>query len=256
MATETDDLFGSYLETVRLIAARTAELHRALASNTSDPEFTPESFTPLSRRSTYQRMRMLSVSVTATMRRRFEELSPTLQAHARALIERQEDAIRVFRQIVDRPISGQRIRVHGNLHLGQVLHVDKDVILIDFEGEPGRPLYERRLKRSPLQDVATMVRSFHYAAHAALQTGARARAGAKRLMPWQRHWQRRTAALFVATYLDEIRETSLLPTEIRETERLLDAHLLERAYYELGFELSQRSPWVRAPLLDIATLLS
>jgi maltose alpha-D-glucosyltransferase/alpha-amylase len=254
--TDLDDLIGSYLAVVPLIAKRTAHLHRALASNTSDPAFNPESFSPLSRRSTYQRMRTLTVSVTSALRRRFEEVCPELRSEAQALVARQDEAVRVFRQIMDHPVAAQRIRCHGNLHLGQVLHVGDDVVLIDFEGEPGRPLYERRLKRSPLQDVATMVRSFHYAAHAALQKGVGRRLGPNRILPWLRHWQRRTAALFLGTYVDEIRETSLLPSELADTQLLLDAHLLERAYYELGFELNHRSRWVRAPLLDIPALLS
>ena len=253
--TELDDLFGTYLDAVRLIAVRTADLHRALASNTADPAFTPEPFTPLSRRSTYQRMRTLTVSVIATLRRRFEELRPELRAGAQALVQRQDDAMRVFRQIVEHTVSAQRIRCHGNLHLGQVLHIGDDVVLIDFEGEPGRPLYERRLKRSPLQDVATMVRSFHYAAHAALQKGIARRSGLDRTMPWLRHWQRRTATAFVATYADAVEGTTLLPSDVADTELLLDAHLLERAYYELGFELNHRSEWVRAPLMDIPALL-
>jgi maltose alpha-D-glucosyltransferase/alpha-amylase len=172
------------------------------------------------------------------------------------VVDKQEETIRVFRQILDRAIAAQRIRCHGNLHLGHVLHVGDDVVLIDFDGEPGRPWYERRLKRSPLQDVATMIRSFHYAAHAALHNRIAARADPDRMIRWLRAWQRRTSALFLATYLEAVQGTSLLPSAIGETELLLDAHLLERAYYELGFELNHRSRWVRGPLLDIPTLLA
>ena len=253
---ELDDLLGSYLDVVRLIARRTSDLHRALAANTSDRAFAPESFTPLSRRSSYQRMRTLAVSVTATLRRRLEELGPELKPVAQALVDRHDEGIRVFRQVLDRTIPAQRIRCHGNLHLGQVLHVGDDVVLIDFEGEPGRPLYERRLKRSPLQDVATMVRSLHYAAHAALPKRIGPGAEPDRMMSWLRHWQRRTAAVFVGTYVEAIQGTALLPPELADMELLLDAHLLERAYYELGFELNHRSTWLRAPLLDISALLA
>jgi maltose alpha-D-glucosyltransferase / alpha-amylase len=251
-----DDRIGSYLDTVRLIATRTADLHRALASNTADPAFTPESFTPLSRRSAYQRMRTLAVSVTAALRRHVEQLLPDCRTAARDVVERQDEAFRVFRPLMDRTIAAQRIRCHGNLHLGQVLHVGDDVVLIDFEGEPGRPLYERRLKRSPLQDVASMMRSFHYAAHAAMQKVHRRPSEHDRLMPWLRHWQRRTAATFVTAYLDAVRGAALVPNDVGDTERLLGAHMLERAYYELGFELNRRSSWIRAPLLDLPLLLT
>ena len=251
-----DDLIGSYLDVVRLIARRTSDLHRVLAANTSDGAFAPEPLAPLSRRSTYQRMRTLAVSVTTTLRRRLEELRPELKVVAQSLVDRHEEGIRVFRQVLDRTIPAQRIRCHGNLHLGQVLHVGDDIVLIDFEGEPGRPLYERRLKRSPLQDVATMVRSFHYAAHAAFPKRIGRRAEPDQMMSWLRHWQRRTAAVFVRTYVEAIQGTALLPPELADTELLLNAHLLERAYYELGFELNHRSSWLRAPLLDIPALLA
>jgi maltose alpha-D-glucosyltransferase / alpha-amylase len=250
-----DKLFGSYVDVVRLIATRTAALHQALGRNTADPAFAPEPLGSLSRRSSYQRMRTLAVSVTASLRLRQAALPTDVRAAADALASREDDAMRVFRQVVDRAINGQRIRCHGNLHLGQLLHVGDDIVIIDFEGEPGRPLYERRLKRSPLQDVATMIRSFHFAAHAALWRRAGRRSGRDRAAPWLRHWQHRISVIFADAYVDAMQGSGLLPPDAADAAALLHAYLLERAYYELGFELNQRSSWVSAPLLDIPALL-
>jgi maltose alpha-D-glucosyltransferase/alpha-amylase len=250
-----DPLFGGYLDIVRLLARRTAELHAALASRTNDPAFTPEVLGPLSRRATYQRMRTLAVSVLARMRLREAELLADLRPAARAVVLRQDEILAVFREIMTRSISAARIRCHGNLHLGQCLHVGDDVVLIDFEGEPGRPLSERRLKRSPLQDVAAMVRSFHYAAHAAARRQDR-RGGRRRLTGWLRHWQQRTASVFVDEYVTASSASTLLPDDPDDRQALLHAHLLERACYELAFELDHRSWWVGAPLADLPLLLT
>jgi maltose alpha-D-glucosyltransferase/alpha-amylase len=200
-------------------------------------------------------MRTLAVSVLARMRLREAELLADLRPAARAVVLRQDEILAVFREIMNRSISAARIRCHGNLHLGQCLHVGDDVLLIDFEGEPGRPLYERRLKRSPLQDVAAMVRSFHYAAHAAARRQDR-RAGSRRLTGWLRHWQQRTASVFVDEYVKAMGGSTLLPADAGDRQALLHAHLLERACYELAFEMDHRSSWVGAPLADLPLLLT
>jgi maltose alpha-D-glucosyltransferase / alpha-amylase len=245
---------GAYVGVIRLIAVRTADLHRTLAVATTDPDFVPEPLNPLSQRSAYQRMRTLAVSVTATLRRQQQRLPRQLRRAADVVVARQGDAMAVFHALLERPMQGLRIRDHGNLHLGQVLHTGDDIMLIDFEGEPGRPVYERRLKRSPMHDVAAMVRSFHNAAHAARQFLGPDTQG-KPAPPWLRRWQQAVGTVFVTTYLDATRDTGLLPADRKDLEALLRAHLLERAYYELRFELTHRPQWVQAPLLDIPVLM-
>jgi predicted trehalose synthase len=154
--------------------------------------------------------------------RRLEELGEDFRGAAQAVVKSQEEVVSIFRQIVDRAVSRERIRCHGNLHLGQVLHVDDDVILIDFEGEPGRPLYERRLKRSPLQDVAAMVDRF--TTRRMRPSKSAACANPDSLMPWLRHWQRRIAALFVATYIDAIPATAPVSANVVDAQILRSAH--------------------------------
>jgi maltose alpha-D-glucosyltransferase / alpha-amylase len=250
-----DDLLDGYLDDVRLIAARTAALHRALAADRTHPDLSPEPFGPLSRRSMYQGMRSLAVAVTTKLRAWRGEAPENAQPLVDALVARQDDVMAVFRGVVDRAVRGQRIRCHGNLHLGQVLHVGGDLVFIDFEGEPGRPLYERRLKRSPLQDVAALVRSFHYAAHAALRRRRTRERHPARLTGWLRAWQHRVSTVFIDTYLEASEGAGLLPADPEEVAILLHAHLLDRAYYELGFEVNHRSEWATAPLIDIPLLL-
>jgi maltose alpha-D-glucosyltransferase/alpha-amylase len=256
-AAEAEATLGSYAAAIRLIASRTADLHRTLASRTVDPDFTPEPLNPLSQRSAYQRMRTLAVSATALLRRHQQHLPRRLRRAAESVAAGQADAVGIFQVLLERPMHGQRIRGHGNLHLGQVLHTGRDIMLIDFEGEPGRPVYERRLKRSPMHDLAAMVRSFHYAGYAARESppvrGARVRPPA---FAWLRQWQRAAGTLFVNAYLDALGDGDLLPRDDRDREALLRAHLLERAYYELRFELTHRPEWVHAPLLDIPLLMA
>ena len=162
--------------------------------------------------------------------------------------------------VSQRPITALRIRTHGDYHLGQVLYTGDDFVITDFEGEPARPLRERQRKHSPLKDVAGMLRSFHYAAYAGLfnqadQGRALALRGAHRLRalgPGVVPSGSRLA--FLHTYLAYAGPASLLPPTREERQVLLDAYLLEKAVYELGYELNNRPDWVRIPLQGIRQL--
>ena len=151
-------------------------------------------------------------------------------------------------------------RIHGDYHLGQVLFTGSDFVIIDFEGEPARPLEERRKKRSPLQDVAGMLRSFHYAAYAPLlqKEGSkdRRRKNCKLLGAWAQYWQKWVSAAFLKTYLEVSGNAIFIPKGREELALLLDVYLLDKAVYELGYELNNRPSWVRIPLDGISQLLS
>jgi maltose alpha-D-glucosyltransferase/alpha-amylase len=154
-------------------------------------------------------------------------------------------------------LSGARIRNHGDYHLGQVLYTGEDFVILDFEGEPARPLSERRLKRSPLRDVAGMLRSLHYAAFAPL---LKQKAGSEAfdlatLEPWARFWVAWASVAFLKAYLAEIGDAAFMPRTRPELRTLLDTFLLEKAIYELGYELNNRPDWVRIPLQGIEDLL-
>jgi len=249
------ELIGTYLDSARMLGTRTAQLHLALAGERSNPEFAPEPLTTHYQRSIYQSMRSQALSVLERLRKRLG----TLPAASRPLAERVAGSERAliarFQRILERRLAVSRIRCHGDYHLGQVLFTGKDFIIIDFEGEPARSLSERRLKRSPLRDVAGMVRSFHYAAWAAAlkQTVDASAAGA--LAGWSEFWSWWVAQVFLRAYLETARDAPFVPKTQLELEVLLDAFLLEKAVYEIGYELNNRPDWIGIPLRGIARLL-
>jgi maltose alpha-D-glucosyltransferase/alpha-amylase len=153
-----------------------------------------------------------------------------------------------------------RTRIHGDYHLGQVLYTGSDFFIIDFEGEPARPLAERRVKQSPLQDVAGMLRSFHYAAFAPLLTPPKgtsiSSARIIRMSRWAEAWSRCAANRFLTQYYETSGAARYIPADSRARARLLEMYLLAKAVYELGYELNNRPAWVGIPLEGISSLLS
>jgi len=250
---------GPFLESARLLGRRTAEMHVALASEHADPAFAPQPFSALHQRSLYQSARNLVGRTFRSLDERAPRL-PEAAARRAGRVRSLRDPILVrFRELADRRIDGHRIRCHGDYHLGQVLHTGKDFVIIDFEGEPARPVGTRRVKRSPLVDVAGMLRSFHYASRAGLReeesSGLTAPADGDRLAPWARFWSTRVGAAFLDAYLEEIGGAGLLPADRDEVAWLLDLFLLEKAVYELGYELSHRPEWIPIPVEGILDLM-
>jgi maltose alpha-D-glucosyltransferase / alpha-amylase len=143
-------------------------------------------------------------------------------------------------------------RIHGDYHLGQILRTKNDFVILDFEGEPGRPLEERRRKHSPLKDVAGMLRSFSYAAYAGLLNYDRRRPDYfETLEPWARLWEQSTAAEFLRAYRNVAGIEAFIPPDRLAFSKLLDAYLLDKALYELRYEMNTRPNWVRIPLWGI-----
>jgi maltose alpha-D-glucosyltransferase/alpha-amylase len=162
-------------------------------------------------------------------------------------------ALRTFLQ---QRITTTRIRVHGDYHLGQVLYTGSDFVIIDFEGEPSRTLYERRLKRLAMRDVAGMLRSFHYAAQAALRSVQLTPEAVARLRPWAQFWIDSVSAAFLRSYLATAGEATFSPQSPAELQCQLTTMLLEKALYELRYELNSRPEWVGIPLTGIRDLLT
>jgi maltose alpha-D-glucosyltransferase/alpha-amylase len=155
----------------------------------------------------------------------------------------------------DLQVDAARIRIHGDYHLGQVLYANNDFFILDFEGEPARSLAERRAKYSPLKDVAGMLRSFSYAAYAGLLAHtARRPDDLERLEAWANLWEEWSSAVFLKAYRETAGGASFLPADERQFQRLLDAYLLDKALYELLYELNNRPSWVRIPLRSILSL--
>jgi maltose alpha-D-glucosyltransferase / alpha-amylase len=260
-------LLGAYLESARVLGRRTAEMHLALASDTANKDFAPEPFTPFYQRSLYQSMRNLVTKSLELLRKKASTLPPREQAQAHQVCAAQPEILKRLRAIYETKIEGVRIRCHGDYHLGQVLYTGKDFVIFDFEGEPARPIGERRIKRSPMRDVAAMIRSFHYAAYAALfrqlELGAMHQENLIQLEPWVLSWYMWISAAFLHSYRANVTTSladgeaalELLPRSKEPLAVLLYSQLLEKAVYELSYELNNRPAWIRIPLEGVEQLL-
>ncbi len=251
----------AYIRSAELLGLRTAELHATLASGDGDPAFAPEAFTLLYQRSLYQAQRNLTRRNLRLLRRALPRLEPHERELAERVLASEQELLQRFRAVVDRRLTGRRIRYHGDFHLGQVLNTGKDFVIIDFEGEPGRSLADRRVKRSPLRDVAGMVRSFEYATHAGLRDQVerglveRDSDGYHELARWGRLWCSWVTAAYLRSYLELACSGTFLPETDDELGLLLELYVLEKALYELGYEVNSRPDWVHIPLAGIDRLL-
>jgi maltose alpha-D-glucosyltransferase/alpha-amylase len=245
-----------FLPLARLLGQRTAELHAALAAGFADGPSTAKPFTALSSRAFYQSVRNLSARAFDALKA--APLLETAQPLRSSLLERRGSIKRLIDAALSRPLAGQRIRVHGDYHLGQVLYTGSDFYVIDFEGEPGRSLDERRRLRSPLADVASMMRSLHYAAFGVLSLalpGAQTRPEDRAtLTPWARYFFETSVRAFLTSYTGVTSLEGLLPETPHEFQRLLDIQLVEKALYELIYELNNRPTWVELPLRGLLDL--
>ncbi len=252
-----DTLLHEYLQQARLLGRRTAELHVALASRDDLPDFAPEPFTTYYQRELYQGGRTLARQVLARLRKHVRDLpGEDDRAHARTLLKAEDDLLARLKEVVDHKLTGRRIRCHGDYHLGQVLYTGRDFVIIDFEGEPARSIGERRFKRSPLRDVAGMLRSFDYAASYALRAGRVRGEDVPLLQPAAALWVLWVQAAFTAEYLDTVAPADLLPRADADLRVLLDFSLLDKAIYELGYELNNRPDWVHVPIEGVLRLLA
>jgi maltose alpha-D-glucosyltransferase / alpha-amylase len=256
LGAEVQERIGSYLELARLLARRTAELHLVLAGETDDPAFSPQPFGN-------DELHDFCTSSLELVGQTFELLGQRqhlLHPNTHQLVERvlasEQKTRNRLESLSGRTITAMRTRIHGDYHLGQVLFTGDDFVIIDFEGEPARSLSERRAKRSPLQDVAGMLRSFHYAAYAPLVGDPATTGNLKQLAPHARYWQTWVSAAFLRTYLDTSGDAGYIPRSQDELQTLLDAYLLDKAMYELRYELNNRPQWVAIPLEGIASLMS
>jgi maltose alpha-D-glucosyltransferase / alpha-amylase len=253
------DLIATYQELARLLGNRTAAMHLTLASELEDKDFTVEPFTPHYQRALYQSMRNLTTQAFQTLRRRLDSIPEAIKPLARRAANSEGTVLNRFRPVFERKIKAARCRTHGDFHLGQVLYTGKDFIILDFEGEPARSISERRIKRSPLRDVAGMLRSFHYATYATLykqmDQGIITADHFGQIEPWAHLWYSWVSAIFLKAYLEEAAAGSFLPENREEFDILLEAFLLEKAIYELGYELNNRPAWLNIPLQGLLHLI-
>jgi maltose alpha-D-glucosyltransferase / alpha-amylase len=251
----SDAVGGVYPERAKLLGRRTAEMHVALASDDSDPDFAPEPFSTLYQRSVYQSMRSSLRRMMQMLEKRSAKLPARVRDQAEMLRNSEAEILRRQSQIMKRKIVATKIRIHGDYHLGQVLNTGKDFVIIDFEGEPARSLSERKLKRSALRDVAGMLRSFHYAAHTALARLSPREEDVPVLKPWADAWADYVSRVLLRSYLATTKNESFIPASPQDMEFLLDAFLLDKAVYEVGYELNNRPTWLPIPIGGILAIL-
>lgn len=247
---------GAYVERVNLLGQRTGEMHLALNSRTKEPDFEPEAFSLHYQRSLFSSLTSLVRGTFQSLEKNLSKLSDASKAEAKEIIGMKGEILDRLKLIFAEKITTMKIRTHGDYHLGQVLFTGKDFVIIDFEGEPARAFSERRLKRSPLRDVAGMVRSFHYAAYNALfQLQGVKDEDKVQLENWAEQWYHYISGFYVASYLETVDGSDFIPKEKKHLDILIQTFLLEKAIYELNYELNNRPDWVSIPIRGIKYIM-
>ncbi|MEN6337900.1 MAG: putative maltokinase, partial [Phycisphaerales bacterium] len=251
------DFIGSvYAEMVAILARRTGELHLALMSLSQSPDVAPEPFSLLYQKSLHQSIRGLVLKVFGELERNLKSLPPATADAVRNVLAAKKTVLARLGRLVEKKIDTVKIRTHGDYHLGQVLYTGKDFVIIDFEGEPARSMTERRLKQPALRDVAGMIRSFHYAAHGnLLLRAAKLGADVEYLRHWADLWYFYVSGMFLHAYLKTVADSRVVPKDVTECNTLFEIFLLEKAIYELGYELNNRPDWLMIPVRGIQGLI-
>ncbi len=245
-------LQAEYLTAAAQLGARTGELHRALAAGQASPGFAPEPLTGEDSAALASALRLAQQQVRTLLAERRAVFDPDTAALAQRLRDAEDTLLARAETLAALVTPAAKTRTHGDYHLGQVLHGPDGFIIIDFEGEPLRPLAERRRKMSPLRDVAGMLRSFHYAAHAALEPLSDDR---PRLAAAAEDWAHRAQAAFLAAWLAATQGAVFRDPDPAAERALLDAFLLEKALYEIRYEVNNRPAWLSIPLRGALALI-
>ena len=249
------DHIGIYLDSAATLGRRTGELHIALAAPTDDPSLAPEPLGTAELEALRTDLREHASRTFEMLKERLPYLPDEVVETAAAVLSRRTRILDHFDSLGPDTPHTRRIRIHGDYHLGQVLKVKTDFVILDFEGEPARPLRERRAKQCPLKDVAGMLRSFSYAAYSSLINYAtRHGSDMARLEPWTRFWERCVSAEFLRAYREATHGADFSPPNMADFRKLLDIFHLDKALYEVRYELNVRPAWVRIPLMGIMSL--
>ncbi len=246
-------LIGSVVsERIVKLAERTAEMHIALSSATKDKDFKPESFTEHYQRSIYSGHRKLVADKLDGLAKRRKTLPKHIQKEADKILDLRPQILECFSEIYQEKIKATKIRIHGDYHLGQVLFNGVDYYIIDFEGEPLHSIGERRLKKTPFKDVAGMIRSFHYAAFGQLVLNQNYREkDIEFLEEWALQWFHYARQIFLTAYYDKAGGNSFIPKDEKSRGMLLRNYTLEKAIYEVGYEMGSRPNWLRIPIRGV-----
>lgn len=251
---ENTSFLFDFVDSADLLGRRTGELHMVLGQPSRDPAFAPETCSSPYVQARVQTMQRSASRAITLLRSRLSALSQTVQERAKMVLEQEPAILNRLGSLNQAPVTAMRIRCHGDYHLGQVLYTGQDFVIIDYEGEPARPLPERRAKYLPIIDLAGMIRSFHYAAHAALRQRADHQPieqAIQNLVPYAEQWYRSACTAFLRGYRAIAEKAPFSPRSQQEFNLLLAVHLLDKAVYELTYELNNRPDWIALPLSGI-----
>lgn len=247
-----------FLQTIKLLGTRTAELHLALSKDCGKEEFKPEPFTWMYQKSLFQSIRSQIKKSLNLLKQHYKELNEADRPFAEHLLDKQRELENKISGLQNKKLTARKMRIHGDYHLGQVLYTGNDLSIIDFEGEPVMPLSERKLKKSPLQDVAGMIRSFHYASLWGFQLFKQFRGeSALAVKPYCTQWYKILKDHFISSYSETLSQSKpeLVPEDIEDFNTLLSAHLIQKAAYELYYEMQNRPDKVMIPIMGLSELL-
>lgn len=243
-------------EQVGLLGKRTAEMHLALGSDFTDASFAPEPFNDEYRDWLFAHFESLLKRRILLAKQNYAVLDEKGKVLADYFLRQGELIRETFSQIKTQPLQSLRTRIHGDYHLGQVLYNGSDYIILDFEGEPESSISDRKIKHSPMKDVAGMLRSFHYAVSAKLYFSPETKDLADEVIEnAAQYWYKAISETYLTHYLVTLEQSNLLSSDKSEQAFLLKIHLLEKAIYELGYEFNGRPTWVKIPLKGIEQVL-
>jgi maltose alpha-D-glucosyltransferase/alpha-amylase len=250
------DLLGARAaEQARLMGIRTGEMHLALASQ-GDKDFKPEEFSLHYQRSLFSAMVSLVREVLQSLKRNIARLPANIQPEAEELLQRRDAVLNVLKKIYAQKLDVQKIRIHGNYTLDQVLLTGKDIAIQGFGGDPMRPYSERRLKRSPLHDVATMLRSFHNAAYEGFFLNNHIlKENLSKYIPFAQVWAHYMGSFFMKAWLDTVAGSHFVPKDKAELRMMLQTFLLEKALLDLNQSLNNGSASIVVPMRTIKSII-
>ena len=244
-----------YFEKARLLGKRTGEMHMALSAS-KDPDFEPEAFSMLYQKSLYQTLQSNTRRGLNFLQDNIKSLPAKVKKEAEKILLLEKDILKFCRTILKKKISAQKIRIHGDYHLGQVLSTGDDFMIIDFEGEPVRSPGERRLKFPAFRDVAGMVRSFHYAVYSVFFQRSKIRPeDTKIIRSWIEPWYYSITGAFLNSYMETVKGSDFIPGEKEDLSTLLNVFLIDKSIYEIGYELNNRPEWVVIPMQGIRLIM-
>jgi len=245
---------GIYLEAAGTLGRRTGEMHLALSSG-AEEAFTPMTPTRVDLEAMRDQLTLHATNAFDALKSNLSRLPDDTVESAALALSRRGALLGKFRGLAEVKSTGQWTRIHGDYHLGQVLRSKGDFVILDFEGEPARPLAGRRAKYSPLKDVAGMLRSFSYAAFVALtRYTSRRPEDYAQLESWARLWETSVSGEFLRAYCEVVRGSQIVPASSEDFRIVLDIYMLDKALYELVYELNNRPAWIGIPLHGILSL--